>query len=119
MLALLAVLARNLLATILIEAALAWAAFGVRTWKGLQVVVLAQVVTNPLVELGAIALRWNPFAPPTSPGWVGLACLEIAAFVVEALLYRRAEVVGRPWLVSGVLNLASFVIGLVWAYLVL
>ena len=116
--AILGMLVRTLLATVAIEAGMAWATFGLRSAYDLRTVALAQVVTNPLVELCAIIMRWNVFLPLASPAWVVLLCAEVAAFVAEALLYRSAEVGRRPWLLSAALNAASFGIGLVWALLV-
>ena len=111
------VLIRNLALTIAIEAAVAWAFFGLRTAYNLRTVALAQVVTNPFVELCVIGLHWNAFLPFASLPWIALLCLEVAAFVVEALLYRTAQVGARPWLLSAVLNATSFGMGLIWAFL--
>lgn len=110
-------LARTLAATIVLECAFGWLAFGLRSAWELRVVALAQVVTNPAVELVALACGWSPHLAVTHPAWLVLGACEVAALVVEALLYRAAELNGRPWTTSAVLNAVSFGVGLAWALL--
>ena len=99
-------------ATIIIELVLAIVAFGVRGRRAVAVVVLVQLVTNPLVELICLTLQWHPSLPLTSVPWEALLVAEVAATIVEALLYRMANVTRHPWLMSCVLNATSFIIGL-------
>lgn len=105
-------LARALVLTIAFEVPLSLFFLNRRTWRELLVVALAQVVTNPTVELVCIAFRWSMAAPLLSTSWFALAIAEVAAFVVEALLYRVSCITDYPWRMSAALNAASFGIGL-------
>lgn len=108
-----ALLAFALCATIAVELPLAILLFGVRGRRASLVVALAQVVTNPVVELLCLTLRWSPGLPVSHPAWVAVLLAECAAVVVEALLYRRAAFTRRPWLMSVVLNAVSLSLGLI------
>ena len=112
---LLRLLAAALALTIVIELAAAYLLFGLRERRELAVVALAQVVTNPSVELLCLVTGWRPQLPLASPQWLAMAAAELVAFSVEALLYRRAQVGERPALMSAVLNATSFGLGLVLA----
>ena len=113
--ALLRPLAVALVLTVVIELAGACLLFGLRTRRALAVVALAQVVTNPSVELVCLAVGWTPRLPLASLPWLAVAAAELAAFAVEALLYRVAEVGEHPWRMAAVLNAVSFGLGLVAA----
>lgn len=104
---LLALLARCLLLTLAIELAGARLLFRIRDADALIVVALAQIATNPLVEIGTIG-AYSRLPHPMA----ALAALELAAFVAEALIYRAKGVAGHPWALSLVLNALSFVAGL-------
>ena len=114
-LALVRVLAGTLAATVAIELACAWTLLGVRDRRALAVVALAQVATNPLVELVCLVVGWHPAMPLASPPWLVMAAAEFAAFAAEALLYRAAQVGEHPWRMSAVLNALSFAVGIVLA----
>jgi hypothetical protein len=107
------VMARALLLTIAIEVTLGLLFVRERTWSAVAVVALAQVATNPAVQLVCIATGWSPFVPLGSLPWLALGAAELAAFVAEALLYRLADVTRHPWRMSAVLNLVSFGVGIV------
>ena len=113
--ALLRLLATTLALTIVIELAGACLLFGIRTRREFLVVALAQVATNPSVELVCLVVGWQPTLPLASLPWLVVALAELAALLVEALLYRCAEAGRHPWLMAGVLNALSFGLGLVLA----
>ena len=103
----LAVLAECLVLTIIIETLGALILFRLRAVDALLVVVLAQVVTNPLVEactIGAATYLPDLLIPIVS-------VLEVAAFAVEALIYRAKGTFPHPWLASAVLNAFSLIAG--------
>lgn len=108
-------LAKTLALTVAIELALAVALFGLRTRREMLVVALAQVVTNPSVELLCLAVGWRASLPLLSMPWLVMLAAELAACAVEALLYRTADVSRHPWLMSAVLNSASLGLGLLLA----
>lgn len=110
-------LALALVLTMSIELGAAVLAFGLRERRELAVVALAQVVTNPTVELVCLWVGWNPRLPLASGPWMVMLVAEAAALVVEALLYRVAEVGEHPWLMSAALNVLSFGLGIVWSLL--
>ncbi len=101
------VLAECLVLTIIIETLGALVLFRLRTADALVVVVLAQVVTNPLVEAGTIGAA--TFLPNLLIPIIG--ALEVAAFVAEALIYRAKGTFPHPWLASAVLNAFSLIAG--------
>lgn len=105
-------LARALALTLALELAGALLC-GIRAHEDLQVVVLAQAVTNPLVELACIGVGWQPGYALTSFPWLVVLVCELAAWIVEALLYRSAQVSRHPWCLSAALNALSFGTGLV------
>ena len=100
-----------LVLTEVIELVLARVALGVRSRDDLVTVALAQVVTNPAVQLIALLAGCSPHSPVPGWPWVVVLLAEVVTFVVEALLYRFAGL-KRPWAASAVLNAASFAIGL-------
>ncbi len=109
----LALICCTCVATIAVELGLAALLFGVRDRRAAAVVALAQVVTNPVVELGCLLVGWSPSLPVASPAWAIMLALELAAVAVEAWLYRETDVFERPVMASVVLNLTSFAIGCV------
>ena len=110
--ALICLLGTALALTIAIEVTAACLLFGLRTRRELLVVALAQVVTNPAVELTSLAVRWHPLLPIASLPWCMVIGAELAALTIEALLYRITEVSERPWLLAATLNALSFGLGL-------
>jgi hypothetical protein len=77
-------------------------------WRDLVFVLLANLLTNPVVNvLYALAYLYTPI-----PRAVSIAVLEIAAVLVEWLVYRYATGAKRPFLVSLTANAASYGAGL-------
>lgn len=105
----------SLALTVLIETALAWAALRLRDAHDLVTVVLAQIITNPFVVLGAVRVGWSVGLPLVSGAWAAMLLLEAAAIVAEWLIYAFDHTFERPLLASAFLNAASFGIGLVIA----
>lgn len=101
--------------TVAIELPLAIVLFGVRGWRGLLIVALAQVATNPIVELVCLASCWRADLSLLSWPWAALMAVEVAAVVAEALFYRAASITSHPWRMSCVLNAISLVVGLILA----
>ena len=97
--------------TILVEGVAAFC-LGVRSARGQAVVLLCNVMTNPLVvSLNVLCT----FLCGRAGYWCSLAFLEIAAFLAEAAVYRKnAPCRMHPFLLSAVLNGCSFLFGLVW-----
>ena len=101
--------------TLLIELSLA-ALFKVRTKRGLLIVLLANVLTNPAVVFLCIAIR-----PFLGKFYLPFQLLAEAAVFVEGCVYRqfqadlRASL--RPFLLSLVLNACSYGAGLVLNFL--
>lgn len=104
---LLVLLARCLLLTLAIELMGARLLFRIRDTDALIVVALAQIVTNPLVEVGMIG-AYSYLPHPAA----AIVALELAVFVAEALIYRTKGVTGHPWAMSAALNALSFALGL-------
>ena len=76
--------------------------------KGLWIVLLANVMTNPAVNvLCLLGKRYTPL-----PVFAVIAVLEIAAVVVEWIVYRLLTDARRPFLVSLVANAVSYGVGL-------
>lgn len=76
--------------------------------EDLQLVVLVNVLTNPVVVLcHRAALLWWPGAIL----WV-TAALELGAVAAEGYLYQTRSRVRFPWAFSICVNLFSFTIGL-------
>ena len=94
--------------TILIEGCGAFL-LGVRTRRGQAVVLLANVITNPVLQctLTAVSFFWSP-----SLYYYFLVPLEIAVVIVEGWLYKSTLQLKRnPFLLSLLLNAGSFFIG--------
>lgn len=89
--------------TLVLELLFAWF-WGVRK-KGLVLVILMNILTNPaVVTLHFIALSllgWRGFLP--------VLILELAAFVTEGFCCR--DVISRPWLFAFCINLFSYGMG--------
>lgn len=99
----------SLCVTLLLESAAALA-LGIRQRRDLLLVILVNVLTNPVVVL---TLSLFLFAGRTPPWYLVLA-LEAAAVAVEALLYRSRLEYRRihPLLLSLILNSISYIGGL-------
>ena len=86
--------------------ALAW---GVRGKHDLWLVVLVNVLTNPIVVFLSYFIRIRRL--PVNFGWVTIG-LETFAVVTEALLYRKkSQTITRPWLFSLSANAVSYAVG--------
>lgn len=109
---LLLALMRPLLLTIGIELALGMALLRERTGYAALVLALAQVATNPLVQLACMWSGWSLAAPLASLPWAALGAAELAAVAVEALLFCVAAITRHPWRLSAALNATSFAAGL-------
>ena len=98
-------------ATIAIELAAAIAFFRIRSTDDMRIIVLAQLATNPIVQLCSMLVGWSPSDPFPSASWAAIIILEVAAVIVEAYIYRYAQTFEKPVLASCALNAASFCIG--------
>ena len=100
--------------TILIECALALL-LGVRSRHGLMIVLMVNVMTNPLV----VSLNCFLTQKYGMAGYYGsLVVLEAAAFLAEAMIYRRDPPCSRnPFLLSALLNGCSFLAGVALNFL--
>lgn len=107
------VMVRCLLLTVAAEGLLSLA-FRVRTGKEQAIILLANVLTNPLVVSLSYAAA---FFLGTGAYYPAMAVLEVAAVTVEALLYRKMLPAQRhPFWLSLGLNAGSFLAGLAWNY---
>jgi len=99
----------SLILTILIETTAAFVT-GIRDRSGLLLVVLVNVLTNPVVVLsyyiGRIFIVRNL--------WCLVLILEGAAIITEGYCYQRyLERCRHPWIFSVGLNMVSYLIGLI------
>lgn len=106
------------LLTIVTECAFAALLFGIRKKDDLLVVVAAQVLTNPIVEglcgiLLPIILENCGINGMTYEiiNFSTIAFFEIAAFIVEGILYKHFNF-KHPFIMSATLNALSFGIGI-------
>lgn len=94
--------------TVVIEAILAFL-LGVRTGRGQLIVLLANVITNPL--LNAILTVVSFYISPTAYYWF-LVPLEIIVVFVEGRIYQNTLTLKmNQYLFSFLLNLGSYFIG--------
>lgn len=102
------IMLRALLVTIIIECLCAWI-IGIRDKHNQKIIICANLVTNPLVVSLGAAIRYfvgNVLFYPLT------IALEMVAVVVEAVVYKKYTTIKRnPYLVSILLNLASYIIG--------
>ncbi len=77
--------------------------------KELLIVLLANVMTNPAVNV--LYLLGKLYTP--LPVFAVIAVLEVAAVVVEWIVYRLLTEARRPFLVSLVANAVSYGTGLI------
>ena len=90
---------------------------GVRKGFDLIVILFSNLLTNPVVVYAGIA-----FASFTKiPRPVYVIVLELAAFIIEALIYRKLLFTKKPspFLLSLILNCVSFFIGSTLSSLIL
>ena len=106
-----AVMLRCLAVTALVEALAAFG-LGVRSVRGQIIVLLCNVLTNPLVVSLNVLFT---FYFGRVGHWCSLLVLEAAAFTSEAAVYRALPPCRKnPFFLSAVLNGSSFLIGLLW-----
>lgn len=94
--------------TVVIEAAAAFIC-GVRTRRGQFTVLLANIITNPLMNsiLTAVSFLISPAAY-----YYFLVPLEIAVVLAEGLIYKKTlPIKMNPFLLSLILNVCSYFIG--------
>lgn len=103
------IMIRCLLLTILIELAIALI-LGVRDKKDVINVILVNVITNPVVVMSQILL-YLKFGYKIE--MIGIIVLEILVVPIEGLIYNKVLTYRKinPFLLSLVLNGASFLIG--------
>jgi len=97
-----------LLLTIVLEGALAFL-LGVRSGRGQLIVLLANVITNPLLQcvLSAVSFFWTPAAY-----YYMLVPLELAALLTEGRIYQKMLPLKiNPYLFSLLLNAGSYLLG--------
>ena len=96
--------------TLLLELAAAFL-LGIRTPRDLLLVGLVNVVTNPPVVLTLNLVALFSGSPPQ---WYLIAALELAAWLIEACLYRArfSNTRWNPFLLSLLLNGISYFGGL-------
>jgi len=101
-------LAVSLALTLIIEAGF-FLLVGKRNKKDLLLLVLVNVITNPLVVLISTLMRWFTSVDP----WVVTIVLESGAVLTEGLFYRHyGKSFKRPLLFSLAANACSYGIGL-------
>ena len=97
-----------LVLTVVIEAALAFL-FGVRTRYGQGIVLLVNVITNPL--LNAVLTVVSFYLSPAAYYWF-LVPLELLVVLAEGRIYRSMlQNRMNPYLFSLLLNAGSYLIG--------
>ncbi len=104
----LAILARNLAIVLITEPLLGFIA-GAKSVKKIITVMLANVITNPLVVLSALSL--TVFCSRLQP--TGLFILEVLAVFSEGLMFSKFKTFDKknPYIISLALNCASFTAG--------
>jgi len=106
-----------LLLTIVVEAPVGWL-LGLRTWHGQLVLLLINVITNPLLNLLINALAYFGAYTVKSPFDPLLIGLECAVIVLEAMLLKVAlgKTAGRAAALSIAVNASSWLAGalLLW-----
>ena len=102
-----------LICTLVLETGMAWA-LGVRKREDLGIVLLANLLTNPVVSVlptaAAFCLGYKAFGPVT-------AAAEAGAVLAEGLVYGKLLSFRRihPLLLSFILNLGSFFAGVLYS----
>lgn len=94
--------------TVIIEAAFAFI-FGVRSGRGQLVVLLTNIITNPVLNC---ILTVVSFYLPLSYYNVFLVPLEVMVVFIEGFIYKKMLTVKlNPFLLSLLLNVCSFFLG--------
>jgi hypothetical protein len=101
-----------LLLTILIEALVAWL-LGLRTGRGQLILLLVNVITNPLLNLIMAGLAFFAVYTIQSPYDPLLIALEVLVVAAEALMLRAALGLstGKAIMLSTAVNTASWLAG--------
>ena len=97
-----------LLLTVILEEVTALI-IGIRKGFDLTVILFTNTLTNPVVVLTGLVMAEYT----TVPRAVYVTVLELAVFIVEALIYRKLLYTRKlsPFIVSLILNCVSFFIG--------
>ena len=104
------IMLKCLVFTILIEVVVGLI-IGVRNKRDILNIILVNVFTNPLVTSIPVLIYIN-FR--TTPYIISVILLEIFAFVSEGFIYKKTLTYKRinPFIISLILNLSSYLIGL-------
>ena len=100
-----------LVLTIIIETLIAFLLFKIKDKKDLLIIMLVNVVTNPLVNSISSYYLYN-FGYKARA--ISMVILELSAFVVEALIYRKtlSNKKINPFILSLILNATSYLTGI-------
>lgn len=99
---------RALFLTVIIECCTAWV-LGVRSMRDQTTVMLANVLTNPLVVSAGAAVQFFMGYEYLLPA---VLAMEIAAVAAEGLVYRgRLSAGTHPFMLSMICNLISYTAG--------
>lgn len=104
---------RSLIITIIIEVVVALI-IGIKNKKYIINIILVNILTNPMVN--SISVYFN-FYYSIMAGDVSILILEILAFMIEAYIYKLTKVSKYPIKLSLILNISSYLIGLLINYL--
>ena len=99
-----------LVLTIIIETLIAFLLFKIKDKKDLLIVMLVNVLTNPLVNSISTFCLYNYGFKAKD---ISMVVLEILAFISEALIYSKALTNKKtnPFILSFVLNASSYLMG--------
>lgn len=110
-------LGRALLLTVAVEAPVAWLC-GLRSWRGQGVLLLVNVITNPLLNLTLALAAMAGLHTVRSPFDAALIALECVVVMSEALMLKAALALPtrKAFLISLAANAASYLAGalLLW-----
>lgn len=102
--------------TIIIETIIAFS-YGIHTMRDLSVIILAQILTNPVVNFGAILVYQSMNAT-----YYGLYLFTIETIVLftESTVYKYCLSPSQisPFHLSALCNLTSFAIGILWGLVI-
>ena len=104
---------RSLIITIIIEVVVALI-IGIKNKKYIINIILVNILTNPMVN--SISVYFNFYYGIMA--WdISILILEILAFMIEAYIYKLTKVSKYPIKLSLILNISSYLIGLLINYL--
>ena len=107
---------RNLILTVLIELLLALI-IGIKSKKDIIIVILVNLFTNPLVTI--IPFIFNIYCGIMYKK-ISLIILEILVVLLEGYIYKKSLNIKKlnPYLLSLILNISSYGVGLIINYLI-